>query len=116
MKRHQKLAVAAIMSCATVGGIGFSSAVSAQDCTFSTPAAGSEDCSNEVEAKPITPTGPVTPSNPNVQPQTTQPTQTTQTNLPVTGGETATLAAAGAALVAGGVLMVRRSRSAAPRA
>lgn len=113
MKRHQKLAVAVIMSCATVGGIGFSSAVSAQDCTFSTPAAGSEDCSNEVEAKPITPTGPVTPSNPTVQPQTTQPTQT---NLPVTGGETATLVAAGAAMVAGGVLMVRRSRSAAPQA
>jgi LPXTG-motif cell wall-anchored protein len=73
------------------------------ECQFSDVAATNPKCSVEVKAVTL----PADPTETVAAPRTTAPTNV---QLPVTGGDAATLALAGAALLGGGVLLVARSR------
>ncbi len=96
----KKLLVAAsFLTVALTGG-----PASAADCEFSTPAVADPACS--VDVKPVT----LDPSPQIAAPKALAPSGNGQ--LPVTGTETATFAMAGALMVAGGGLMVARSRKA----
>ncbi len=92
-------------------GLGLAAApASAADCVFSTPAVADPSCTTEVKPVPLNPT---TPSTPAVSsPTAARPTATAQ--LPVTGVETAVLVSTGALLVAGGSVLVARTRRTAP--
>ena len=97
--------------------LGLAGPVAASDdsCTFSTPDVASPECSVDVQPVTLEPTetqtvsAPDLPTTPDAQ---TQPGARTQ--LPVTGVETATMAAFGLAMVGGGAMLVARSRRGEP--
>ncbi len=95
-------------------GLGLAAApASAADCVFSTPAVADPSCTTEV--KPV----PLNPSSPGGTPSGSTPIAARPTpagSLPVTGSETAVLASTGVLLVAGGALLVARTRRTAPAA
>lgn len=89
-------------------GLGLAAApASAADCVFSTPAVADPSCTTEVKPVPLNPTTPGATG-----PTATRPTARGQ--LPVTGAETAVLVSTGALLVAGGSVLVARTRRSAP--
>lgn len=78
------------------------------DCTFSTPAVADPSCSVEVQPVTLEPSDTQTLSAPTAP--GTNPAVNSQ--LPVTGVETVSIALFGALMVAGGVVLVGRSRQA----
>ncbi len=88
----------------------YSGGVSAADCAFSNVAATEPECT--IDVKPTT----LTPGQPSVEGPSSVPTPAVTTpkqSLPVTGGDVMTLVLAGGTLVAGGAVLVSRSRRSA---
>lgn len=94
-------------------GLGLAAApASAAECVFSTPAVADPSCTTEVKPVPLNPTTPSSGTPTASTPTAARPTA--RPSLPVTGAETAILASTGVLLVAGGSVLVARTRRTAP--
>lgn len=108
-----------ILALGFTGALFVASPASAADCTFSTPDVADSACSNDTDPGAVDPNGNGAAPGTNggngggtVQVQSAAPavSPASRSQLPVTGVETASIALAGLAMVAGGAVMVTRSK------
>ncbi len=101
-----------ILALGFTGALFVASPASAADCTFSTPQVADPACSNETDSGAVDPNANGSSGGGNVQVQSAAPAvaPAARSQLPVTGVETASIALAGLAMVAGGAVMVTRTK------